>query len=120
MDGIRLPHPDGPARRKAGARAALLVGAALVRAAALAGCAGLPGPLVKQHTVDLENAQVTDLNLERANLRFDFRVGNPNSIALPLSGIEYELLVNGARFLDGVQDQRVDIAANGESRVALP
>lgn len=88
--------------------------------ATLAGCAGLVAPALKEPTVTLEDTQVIALDLEQADLLFDFRVGNPNGVTLPLAGIEYELLVNGSRFLDGAQDRRVDIAAHGESRVELP
>ena len=90
-------------------------------ALALAGCSGLGlGHVFEQPRVALQDAQVVALDLERADLRFGFQVENPNGVALPLSGIRYELLVNGGRLLEGTEDRRVDIAARGASRVELP
>jgi LEA14-like dessication related protein len=118
------PSPGPAARRRPRRTPAGLAGAVLavfLAALALSACSGLGLERVfQQPTVELEGAQVLGLDLQRADLRFDFRVGNPNGVTLPLSGIDYELLVNGGRLLQGTQDRRIDIAPRGESRVELP
>ncbi len=63
---------------------------------------------------------MTRVSLRDADLRFDFDVENPNGIAVPLGGIDYELRVNGERLLAGFADRAVEIAANGETPVSLP
>jgi LEA14-like dessication related protein len=85
-----------------------------------AACAGLVAPVFEEPSVELQDAEVVDYDLQQADLLFDFRIDNPNGIALPLAGIDYELFLNGARLLEGTQDRRIDIAANGTSRVELP
>ena len=119
---MRALEVQRPCRRRFRFRpAAMTVIVAAVAALALAGCAGLGLDRVfEQPRVDLQDAEVVGLDLERADLRFGFRIENPNGVALPLAGIQYELLVNGGRLLEGSQDRRMDIAARGESRVELP
>src|SRR4051794_24539653 len=107
----------GMGKRRAGAFAGLLLG--ILCLGALSACAGL-GRVFERPRVELEGAEVEGIGLDRADLRFDFQVQNPNGVTLPLAGIDYELMVNGARLLAGRRDQRLDIAAHGASRVELP
>src|SRR5262249_59567292 len=86
---------------------------------ALAGCAG-PGHLFARPKVHLTEASLTGLSREGADLLLDFDVTNPNRVRLPLSGVDYQVWVNGERFLAGPDGNRVEIPARGAARVTVP
>lgn len=95
--------------------------ALLAIALALASCAGLGLDQVFQRPrVQVEDATVNRVSFEQLDLVLDFLVENPNGVSLPLSGIDYELFVNGERFAEGLREERIDIPARGEGRVDLP
>ena len=48
-----------------------------------------------------------------------FRVINPNDVALPVTGIYYEVEVEGKPFATGVSATPVDLPAYGETRVTV-
>jgi LEA14-like dessication related protein len=101
-------------------RRAWLVLAGFV-ALALTACSGLGWESVfERPRVRVTGLDVTHVTLRDAGLRFDFAVENPNPIAVPLGGIDYELRVNGERVLDGLVGQALEIAARGETPVSLP
>lgn len=110
-------HSSGRRSRLRTAMAPAALASCLVLTAA---CAGLLAPVFEEPSVELQRAEVTSFDLQRADLLFDFRIDNPNGVALPLAGIDYELFWNGTRLLEGTQDRRIDVAANGASRVELP
>jgi LEA14-like dessication related protein len=85
----------------------------------LSGCASF-GHLFKSPRVHLAEASVTGLTREGADLILDFDVQNPNRVRLPLSGVDYRVLVNGERFLAGSEGNRVDIPARGATTVTVP
>lgn len=87
----------------------------------LAGCAGLGlGSVFREPDVDVVGAELTRTGLSGADVLFEFQVDNPNGVALVLDGLNYRLRLNDKPLLDGRQDKRTEIAANGESRVNLP
>lgn len=87
----------------------------------LAGCAGLGlGSVFREPDVDVVGAELTRTGLSGADVLFEFQVDNPNGVALVLDGLNYRLRLNDKPLLDGRQDSRTEIAANGESRVNLP
>ena len=92
----------------------LLVGLGLSGCSAI-GLAGIEEPKVRLMGVD-----VGSLGLDSADLVFDFQVDNPNARALVLDGVGYRLNVEGERLLDGRRGQRLEIAAQDQSRVTLP
>ncbi|HEX5760685.1 MAG TPA: LEA type 2 family protein [Thermoanaerobaculia bacterium] len=102
-------------------RRARLGPALAVSALALAGCAGLGLESVfEQPDVRLTDLAVERVTFDGADLRFEFEVANPNPVRLPLGGIDYELRIDGERLLDGLDEQGMEIAASGETPVALP
>ncbi len=70
--------------------------------------------------VQLREATIAGLSSSGADLVLDFDVANPNRVRLPLSGVDYQVWVNGERFLVGTETNRVDIPAHGAARVTLP
>ena len=87
----------------------------------LAACAGIGlGDVVQRPKVDVVGADLTRTGLEGADILFQFDVDNPNGVALVLDGLDYRLHVNDKPLLNGRQNNRTEIAANGASRVELP
>ncbi len=95
--------------------------AALAAVLALAACAGLGGyaDLVRPE-VDVTDVKLLGTTLTGADLVFEFRVDNPNAVALVLDGIGYRLRLNDEPLLDGRRDEETTIAASGRSVVELP
>lgn len=94
---------------------------ALAALLSLAGCAGLGlGSVFREPDVDVIGAELTRTGLSGADVLFEFEVDNPNGVALVLDGLDYRLRLNDEPLLDGRQDKRTEIAANGDSRVNLP
>ena len=100
----------------ASATAALL----LIMGLALSGCSAMGLAGIEEPDVRLMGVDVGNLGLDSAELLFDFEVDNPNARALVLDGVAYRLSLQGARLLDGRRGQRLEIAAQDESRVTLP
>jgi LEA14-like dessication related protein len=61
------------------------------------------------------------LPLSASSIDFDFTIGvdNPNSVSLNLARLDYGLLVNGNRLIDGVSTDRITIPARGANDVRL-
>ena len=85
----------------------------------LVGCASF-GHLFKDPKVRLQEATIAGLSATGADLILDFDVTNPNGVKLPLSGVDYQVWVNGERFLAGTETHRVDVPSHGAARVTLP
>lgn len=110
------PHPKQTSFLRDAALAAVLAAAL-----AFTSCAGLGGFAdVVQPAVDVTDVKLLGTTLTGADLLFEFRVDNPNAVALVLDAIGYKLRLNGQPLLDGRRDQRTRIAANGRSTVELP
>jgi len=92
----------------------------LLASLGLSGCSALGMVGIEEPDVRLMGVDVGSLALDSAELVFDFEVDNPNARALILDGVTYRLNVEGARLLDGRRGQRLEIAAQDESRVSLP
>jgi LEA14-like dessication related protein len=102
-------------------RAAGPLAASLALVLTLSACSGFGlGDVVRQPEVDVTDVKVLGTTLTGADLLFEFRVDNPNAVALVLDGIGYRLRLNGERLLDGDRDQRTRIEANGRSTIELP
>lgn len=61
------------------------------------------------------------LPLSASSIDFDFEieVDNPNSVAIRLDKLDFNLYINDARILDSVSDQDIRIPANGRGDVYL-
>ncbi len=97
----------------------LILGAMLLSSCAvvseLAGEANIRYP-----QVDFAGARITGLSFDAADLMFDLRIRNPNSVGLTMAGFDYDFLINENSFLKGNQSKGLTIAAGGESIVRLP
>lgn len=91
----------------------------LVAALGIAGCAGIPG-VVERPRVAVESTEVRGLDLETADLRVRFRVENPNSFRLDLSGLDYALDVAGRTLFEGDRRERMALGPGERGIVELP
>ena len=83
---------------------------------ALSGCASLQ--LEKPH-VALVNFTPRPLDGLEAQIDIVLRITNPNAMALPLAGMNYQIALNGEPFLSGVSNNLPTIKAYGEETVAV-
>ena len=81
---------------------------------------GIIGESVKKPEVDFVDAKLSKLSFDAADLLFDLRIRNPNSLGLKMAGFDYDLLINGNSFLRGKQERQLEIEARGESTVQIP
>ncbi len=75
---------------------------------------------VKKPTAAVRNVSVNRLDFAGIGLAFDVEVENPNPVGVSLAGLDYKLLVQDQRLLSGNMEQRLHIAARGNSRLAIP
>jgi len=90
----------------------------------LTGCAELLKILeqssIQEPRVECTGTKISGLSFDKIDLLFDLKVTNPNSISIHLSGYDYDLIISDASFLNGQQNNAIDLAANGSSLLQLP
>ena len=108
--------------------AALLTGLCLMLAAVtltMSGCSSVASALnIVNPTYSLRNVQprvaiALPLSASTIDLDFDLGVDNPNSVGLRMSGINFDMFVNGNRLLSSQSNNGIDIPANGYGAVHL-
>ena len=78
------------------------------------------GANIQHPQVSFSGAKITGLSFDAADLLFDIKIRNPNSVGLTMAGFSYDLLINEISFLKGNQDRGLSIEASGENTVQLP
>ena len=80
----------------------------------LAACSTMPSNLVAP-SVEVIGVQMmsTDMFAQRFKLRL--RVDNPNDLELPVTGLEYTVIMMGDRFAEGVSNEAFVLPAKGEA-----
>ncbi len=78
--------------------------------------------LTKLQEPKVEVAKVTLDRIEggQAHLLFHGKIKNPNNTSLSMDGIQYELLVNKEKVSSGNLEEKLSVAALGESEFSLP
>lgn len=99
-------------------RRRLLRGLALGTAAVVSACAGLPTRLIAPE-VRVRNVSLGQLDLSGLDVMVDLRVKNPNNIALPVTGIEYGLMLQKIQVAEGRQARAVTLPALSETDMPL-
>jgi LEA14-like dessication related protein len=99
-------------------RRALLLGAL-----ALAACAALSGCSIFMRSIEKPKATVRDASISAAGLggisgQLQLDVTNPNGFGVPLSGIDWQLSIGGARAVTGTVQLSQTIPARGVAPVA--
>ena len=78
------------------------------------GCATMQSQLEPPH-VTLTDMRILEMTLFEQRYGLKIRVQNPNPIALPITGLNFQLDVNDAELGRGVSDQTVTVPAHGEA-----
>ena len=87
-----------------------------VAAAFVAGCAGS----VSKPTASVRSMSVKEVTSQGITLNFDVDVENPNSFALPLAELDYDLTLAEVKVLDGKTKPEGSVPAQGKRGVVLP
>lgn len=87
---------------------------AALTAVALAGCASLPTNL-KTPEVSFVSLRAVDASVFEQKLEVRMKVYNPNSIELPVNGLDVDMELAGEPFARGVSAREFVVPANGEA-----
>jgi LEA14-like dessication related protein len=80
---------------------------------ALAACAAVP-PRVEPLWVTLADLRPAKIGLLEQEYALKIRVQNPNEVEIPMSGLSYQVDLNGKPFAKGVSRQSTTVPAFGE------
>ena len=69
--------------------------------------------------LNLVGFKLVDAQLLEQRYELTFRLINPNAVTLPVTGIYYEVELEGNAFATGVNASPIDIPAYGETRVMV-
>ncbi len=75
---------------------------------------------MRQPEIRLDTVRLAGLRMDSMDLLFGLVLDNPNPVPVTLEAIQYDLFVEGTRFLSGRQDRPYQLNAQGESRIDLP
>lgn len=100
-------------------RRRLLHWLALGGVVSLAGCSMLKTTTLQAPEVKVRKVSVGRMDLSGLELRVDLQLRNPNDLALPVTGVEYSLMLQGAKVADGRQAKSVTLPALGEAELPL-
>lgn len=93
----------------------LLLAAAL---AVLAGCTPVRADATAPR-VSVAGLRVVQMGVLEQRYALLLRIQNPNDFALPITGMEYTLALNGRPFAQGVSDRAVTVPAYGSEAVEV-
>jgi LEA14-like dessication related protein len=74
---------------------------------------------LKAPEVQVRNVSLGRLDLSGLEMLVDLRLRNPNNIALPITGVEYNLMLQNIKVADGRQAESRILPALGETDVRL-
>ncbi len=75
---------------------------------------------IQKPSVQVTQVRFAGLNFDGIDLVFDIEVKNPNSLGINLSEFDYDLKINGNKFLSGSNPKGLRIAANGYELINFP
>ena len=75
---------------------------------------------VERPAVSFAGAKLAGLSFDAADLMFDLKISNPNSLGIKMAGFDYDFLVNENSFLKGNREEEIEIKAGGESMIQFP
>ena len=85
---------------------------------ALLSCSGLTSK-PESPRVSLVGLKLVSVELLEQRYQVSLRIKNPNTFALPIRGIDFQLELNGQTFADGVSNHAVEVPAFGENVIEL-
>jgi LEA14-like dessication related protein len=69
--------------------------------------------------IALQDVKILDAKGMTQRLRVDLLVSNPNDFDIPLTGLRFDMAMNGLDFAEGLSNQRVDIPRLGRTVVPV-
>ncbi len=69
--------------------------------------------------VTIADFRVLNMGFFEQNYMLQLRIKNPNSFALPIAGLNYQLDINDQEFANGSSNKAITIPANGEKLLNL-
>lgn len=99
-------------------RALFRLPAMLLAALALTGCAALQQEL-QAPDVRLVDLRVIDASLLEQRYAITLRVSNPNALAIPVKGLNYDISLAGQKFASGLTPNSFSVDAYGESDIEV-
>jgi len=85
----------------------------------LAGCSLLRYKTAEAPRVTVNNIQLGGFSIFEQQFDVTLRMQNPNDFALPITGMEYDLSVEGNAVASGVSDKSVTVPAFGEELITV-
>ncbi|MEK7990934.1 MAG: LEA type 2 family protein [Thiotrichaceae bacterium] len=85
----------------------------------VSGCAELGQKAVAYPSVTLSGLQLLSSGYSKQNYEVQLRIENPNAFPLPLSKLDYELILNDTIFAQGENDEAITIPANAAEVITL-
>ena len=85
----------------------------------LLGCAGILHSEVEPPEVYLSDIAPVEIGLFEQRLRVELRILNPNNFALEVTGLDFQLDVNGIQFARGLSNEEITVPRLGESIVSV-
>ena len=76
--------------------------------------------LVKDPKIKLERVDVTDANVQGANLNFILEVENPNNYEIKVDEVQYKVFLGDQFFASAKTPKPVTVAASSKTQVSLP
>lgn len=90
----------------------------------LTGCAELLQVLkqvsIKKPTAQIVDTKITSLSFTQADLEFNVKINNPNTVDINLAGLDYQFKLDDNQFLAGNKNDALKIAANGSNNITIP
>lgn len=75
---------------------------------------------IQKPKLSVTDMRVTGFNFDEIELTYDVTVDNPNSLSLQLSSYNYDFKLNEETFIEGRQDEYMEIEASGQSTLEVP
>jgi LEA14-like dessication related protein len=85
----------------------------------LSACASLPEGLVSTPKVELRDVQVVGLGFKNQTFLLSFDVDNPNPFPLPVSNLDYGVMLDGQRFASGTTSCDLMVPAGGATEFSI-
>ncbi len=92
----------------------------LVVLLSLNGCASFFSQNFAKPGVELADIEVVHARLLEQQFNLYFRIDNPNDFSLPITGMDYEVELNGISLGKGHSSRLAKIPANGHAYITIP
>lgn len=77
-------------------------------------------PMINRPNIRIENLEVQNLSLTRADLVLNMAFDNPNAFGIRINNFDYGLTINGDQWAEGQSLENTLISEKGTSQLAIP